>query len=133
MEYSRVFKGVYGLLSYLKKRHYALAVASNRPTRFSLILIKHLKLIKYFDYTLCADKLKRGKPDPEILHNIMRKLGVKPSEAIYVGDMAIDAQAGRRAKIKTIIVTTGSSTEREILREKSGQVIKKITDLLKVL
>jgi phosphoglycolate phosphatase-like HAD superfamily hydrolase len=47
--------------------------------------------------------------------------------------MAIDAQAGRRAKVKTITVTTGSSSKREIRKEKPYRIISRISDLLKIL
>jgi phosphoglycolate phosphatase len=129
VKYSKVFPGVIRLLTGLKAQGYKLAVASNRPTRFSLILIRHLKLSPYFDYVLCADKLKSGKPHPEILRQIMAKFSLGPAETLYVGDMVIDAQAGRRARVKTVIVTTGSSSIREIKAEKPWKIIKKIKNL----
>ncbi len=129
LKYSKVFPGVNRLLAILKAKGYKLAVASNRPTRFSLLLISHLKLNRYFDYILCADKLKAGKPHPEILQRIMDRLSLKPSATLYVGDMVIDAQAGRRARVKTVIVTTGSSSAREIRLEKPWKIIKRIKDL----
>ena len=131
--YSRVFAHVYGLLKYLKNQGYKLAVASNRPTKFSWILIKQLKLKEYFNYVLCADKLKRGKPYPEILNKVMLKLRVKPCETMYVGDMIIDVQAGKRAKVMTIAVTTGSNTKKELLAEKPYRIIKNIVELRKLL
>lgn len=131
IKYSKMLPHAGKVLRQLKKNNYKLAVASNRPTKFSLILIRHLKIEKYFDYFLCADKLKQGKPHPEILHKIMRKLSVKPSQALYVGDMVIDAKAGRRAGVKTIIVTTGSSGIAEIRKEKPYRIIRNINLLLK--
>ena len=129
VKYSKVFPGVIRLLARLKAQGYKLAVASNRPTRFSLILIRHLGLRTYFDYVLCADKLKAGKPHPQILRRIMAKFSLKPANTLYVGDMVIDAQAGRRAGVKTVIVTTGSSSIREIKAEKPWKIIKKIKNL----
>jgi phosphoglycolate phosphatase len=129
VKYSKVFPGVIRLLAELKAEGYKLAVASNRPTRFSLILIRNLRLKPYFDYVLCADKLKAGKPHPEILRQIMAKFSLKPADTLYVGDMVIDAQAGRRAKVKTVIVTTGSSSVREIQAEKPWKIVKKIKNL----
>lgn len=133
VKYSSVFPKVYLLMSYLKDKGYKLAVASNRPTRFSWILLRHLKLKKYFDYVLCADKLRSGKPNPEIINKIMRRFKVIPFETMYVGDMPIDAQTGRRAGVKTIIVTSGSSTKKEIEAEKPGIILKNAVDLLKIL
>lgn len=121
------------LLRRLKRKGYKLAVASNRPTKFSLILLKHLKIFNLFDEILCADKLKKGKPAPQILNRIISKLGFRKDQALYVGDMIIDAQAGRRARVKTVIVTTGSSQRSEIKKEKPFKiipVIAKLEDLL---
>jgi phosphoglycolate phosphatase len=130
---SHLFPRVNKILAYLKKKGYKLAVASNRPSRFSWILIRHLGLKKYFDYVLCGDKLKHMKPHPEIIHKIMQRFSVKSSQTLYVGDMTIDAQAGRRAKVKTIMVTTGSSTIRQIKKEKPFCIIRSIRNLLKIL
>lgn len=121
------------VLRYLKNKGYKLAVASNRPSEFSWIIIRHLKLDKYLAYVLCADKLKHMKPHPEILNKIMHKFSLKPDAAVFVGDMTIDAQAGRRAKVKTVIVTTGSSSQTEISKEKPYRIIKKISGLLRIL
>lgn len=129
---SRLLPGALGVLSALKKRNFKLAVASNRPTRFSLILIRHLRLKDYFSYILCADKLKRGKPHPQILKRIMRKFRVKPAETLYIGDMAIDAETGRRAGVNTVIVTGGSSSRSEIRKEKPWCVITNINASLRL-
>jgi 2-phosphoglycolate phosphatase len=133
LKLSRLFPGAGQLLRQLKNKGYQLAVASNRPTRFSLILIRHLKIERYFSYLLCADRLKHGKPHPEILKRIMTKFAVSPKQTLYVGDMHIDAQAGRRAKIKTVIVTTGSSTRAQVLKQKPWRIIRRIKDLLPLL
>jgi len=130
---SSLLPGAKNILYYLKKKGYKLAVASNRPTKFSLILINHLGIKKYFDYVLCADKLKHGKPNPEILNKIVRRLRVLSSQALYVGDMVIDAKAGYNAKIGTVIVTTGSSTKEEIKKEKPSRIIARISQLRKFL
>ena len=130
---SRLFPGVKKLLRYLKEKGYKLAVASNRPTKFSWILIRHLGLKKYMNFVLCADRLKHAKPHPEILKKIIQKFSLKPKNTFYVGDMTVDAQTGRRAKIKTIIVTSGSSTKREIEKEGPFRIISGVIELLGLL
>jgi phosphoglycolate phosphatase len=130
---SRLFPQVNKVLGYLKNKGYKLAIASNRPTKSSWILIKHLRLESYFDYVLCADRLRHIKPHPKILNKIMQKFSARPWQALYVGDMTIDAQAGRRAKVKTIIVTTGSSTNYQIKKERPYRIIGKVKELREIL
>ncbi|MBU1998448.1 MAG: HAD-IA family hydrolase, partial [Candidatus Omnitrophica bacterium] len=85
------------------------------------------------DYVLCGDKLKYGKPHPEILLRIIDRLAVKRQEVVYVGDMTVDAQAGKNARVKTVIVTTGSSSPLEIKKERPDLIIKRVADLLNIL
>jgi HAD superfamily hydrolase (TIGR01509 family) len=132
IRYSRLLPKAKAVLTHLKKRGYKLAVGSNRPTKFSWILIRRLGLGKYFDYVLCADRLKHGKPHPEILNKIMQRFSLGPKEVLYIGDMVIDVQAGRRAGVRTIMLTTGSSSRRELEKERSYRIISSIGDLLKV-
>ncbi|MDD5432544.1 MAG: HAD family hydrolase [Candidatus Omnitrophica bacterium] len=133
LRHAHLFPYAEKLLRYLKKKGYKLAVASNRPTKFSRILVRSLKIDVFFDYLLCADTINNRKPHPEIINRIREKFKVGAKEAVFVGDMTIDAQAGRRAKVFSIIVTTGSSSLAEIKKEKPQLIIKKISRLFEVL
>lgn len=130
---SCLLPGAKNVLSRLKKKGYLLAVASNRPTKFSRILIRHLGVDKYFDYVLCADKLRFAKPHPQILNKIRRKFSLRPEEVLYLGDMSIDARAGRRAGLRTVIVSGGSSTKSQIRKERPWRIISGVGGLLKLL
>ncbi|MDP2653715.1 MAG: HAD family hydrolase [Candidatus Omnitrophota bacterium] len=130
---SRLLPGALRLLKALKKRGYKLAVASNRPTRYSHIVIRHLGIRAYFDYVLCGDRIARPKPHPDILRRILRRFGVRPGQAVYVGDMGIDMQAGRRAGVRTVAVTTGSSTREELVRHKPWAVVRRADAVAAVL
>ena len=132
LRYSYLYPQARSLLRNFKAQGYKLAVASNRPTKFSLILLKHLDILKYFDYVLCADKLKHGKPYPEILNKIIKRFAFKKSQVLYVGDMAIDAQAAKRAKVKAIIITGGSSSKVQIKKEQPFKIISGLSQLLKL-
>lgn len=129
LRYSRVLPGVKGILRLLKKRGYKLAVASNRPPKFSDILITHLGLKKYFDLVICAKDKNEIKPKPDLLHRITKKLNVDPADAFYVGDMTIDVYAGKNAGIKAIAVLGGSSSKTELKKAKPFKVISRITEL----
>ncbi len=112
------------LLRCLKTKGAKLAIASNRPTRFTGIILKVLGGRALFDKVLCADKLKAGKPDPLILNEIVRALKVPRQEALYVGDMVIDVQTGKRARIDTAAVATGSSSQAELRKAKPTYLYK---------
>jgi len=129
LKQSRVFPQVKSLLNYFRKQDIKLAIATNRPTKFTHILLKKLNLNNYLDYVLCADKLKNIKPHPEILIKIMKKLKVKKRNTLYVGDMSIDIKAGNRAKIDTVAVLTGSHTKKDLVKEKPTKILADVLGL----
>ena len=132
-KYSKLLPGAKELLEYLKPRDFKTAIASNRPTEFTRIILRCLSLRKYFDYVLCADKLPEGKPNPEILFRIMQRLKVKPGQVVYVGDMTIDVETARNAGVLSIAVGGGSSSLAEIKKAKPFKIIKSLAFLMKLL
>jgi phosphoglycolate phosphatase len=121
--------GAHSTLKSLKKQGYKLAIATNRPTIFTRIILKRLGIWELLDMTLCADKVAQGKPQPDILHAILKKLKVTKLETLYVGDMTIDVNTGHNAGIRTIAVTTGSSTKAELKTLQPWRIISKIDQL----
>ena len=114
-------------LEYLKLSGYKMAVASNRPTRFSKIILKELKLKTYMSDLICADHPDvRKKPSPDMLKFLLKKHGFKPKESVYVGDMTIDAECARKARMKSFIVLTGSSFEKDIKEVNPDFIIPRI-------
>lgn len=129
IRYSKVIPGARRLLRDLKRRGYKLAIASNRPPRFSKILLKHLGLLKYFDAVACAKDKTEIKPKPFLIPKILKRLRIEKDEALYVGDMTVDVRAGRNAGIKTVAVLGGSSSKVELKKARPFKIIPKVTDL----
>ncbi|OGX25431.1 MAG: hypothetical protein A3J51_04400 [Omnitrophica WOR_2 bacterium RIFCSPHIGHO2_02_FULL_45_21] len=121
------------ILQYLTENGFKIAIASNRPTEFTDIILSHFKIKKYFNYVLCADKLARGKPHPEILLKIIKKLKVRPSEVVYVGDMAIDVQTAQAAGVRGIAVSGGSSSLAQLKKARPFKILKSLAFLKKFL
>ncbi len=125
--------GAKRLLETLGKRGYILAIATNRPERFTRIILKVLQIEKCFDYVLCGDKIKRPKPYPDMLKLILKKYGLIVHEALYVGDMTIDVKTGNSARVRTVAVLTGSSTREEIAALKPFEIIPRISQVTKII
>ncbi len=122
--------GALKVLRTLQRRGYTLAVASNRPSRFSRIALEVLGISSYFAQVICADQVKRGKPWPDMFKVILRRQKKTAAQALYVGDMMIDVQAGQRANMKTVVVLTGSCTRADVLPFGPTKIIRRIDQLL---
>ena len=129
----KLLPGAWGVLKFLKGKGYNLAIASNRPTKFTRIILKVLGVSQLFDVVLCADKVDRPKPYPDILWAIARRLSLDKSEVLYVGDMTIDVNCARRAGVRMVAVATGSSSKKELKDLKPWRIIGKISQLKKII
>ena len=92
-----------GLKSLLKKIRpkYGTAVATNRSDTMQGIIAEH-GLEGCFDIVVCALDVKNPKPHPESLIKIVEHFGIKPSQAIYVGDSVLDEMAAKAAGIPLV-------------------------------
>ncbi len=129
----RLLPGAGSVLKFLKGKGYKLAIASNRPTKFTRIILKELGVLPLFNVVLCADKAGKPKPDPDILWTIAKRLRLDTSEILYVGDMTIDINCGHQAGIPVVAVVTGSSSKKELKQLKPWQIIDKMVELKSII
>lgn len=132
IKYSCLKKDARKALAGLKRKGFKLAVASNRPLKFSNILLRHLGLKRYFDMVLCPKDKSEFKPKPKLLLRIMREFSLKKSEVLYVGDMSIDVYAAKNAGIRAVAMTGGSSSKSELKKAGPFKIISGLNQLLKI-
>ncbi|MDO8580097.1 MAG: HAD family hydrolase [Candidatus Omnitrophota bacterium] len=130
---TKFLPGVPELLQDLKRKNFLMAIASNRPSIFTEIILDNLAIRSYFAQVVCADQVARPKPQPDMLNHILRQLSLMPQQALYVGDMIIDVETGQRANIRTVAVATGSSTREELAALKPFNVVVQIRDILPII
>jgi phosphonatase-like hydrolase len=68
------------------------------------------------DAVLCSDEMQRGRPHPDMVLELMRKLGVSdPKKVAKVGDTGADLGEGTNAGCAIVIgVTTGTHTAEQL-------------------
>ena len=99
--------GMRKVLDTLSKK-YTIALVSGTYSAIIESGLKNNNMLHYFKHIIGADDVKNVKPEPDGLLLSLQKLGIQPHEAMYVGDMVIDIQMGRAAKVKTAILTSHS-------------------------
>ena len=88
------------LLAKLKPA-YKTAIATNRTDTMDRVLMEH-DLEGQFDLVVTASDVQHPKPHPEQLQVIMHHFNIAPSQMIYIGDSALDAQAAGAAAVPFI-------------------------------
>ncbi len=128
--YSRPKPYARELLRKLKQKNKLTAIASNRPSVYTNLILKSLEIKKYFDIVLCADEIKSNKPDPKILNIITKKLRIKKADAVFVGDMDIDLETAKRAGMDMVFIKGGSSHLHSVRKYKNKKVISSLKEIL---
>ncbi|MEO0248647.1 MAG: HAD-IA family hydrolase [candidate division WOR-3 bacterium] len=86
---------------------YPKAIISNKFRAISLKVLEGLKLSQYFEEVAGVDTFPERKPSPVPILRMVARFGVRPEEAVVVGDSINDIDAGRAAGTKTVAVTYG--------------------------
>ncbi len=101
------FPGIPALLATAAARGMALGVATNKSGGPARAILRRLELLGLFGAVVGSDEVKRRKPDPEHIYEVLARLGVDPADTVYVGDNEHDAAAGRLAGCRTVLVRWG--------------------------
>ncbi|HVL02736.1 MAG TPA: HAD-IA family hydrolase, partial [Dongiaceae bacterium] len=104
---SRLFPGLNETLKMLEDHDIPWGVVTNKPSRYTIPLLKGLKLDQRCAAAVCPDHVDNKKPHPEPLLTACEWLSVDPRQTIYVGDHIRDIEAGRAAGNSTIAAAWG--------------------------
>jgi len=78
------------------------ALVTNTPREVAVQILHLTGLAPRFTAIAAGDEVERPKPDPALLHLAARRLGLELGQCVFVGDTAVDLEAGRRAACFTI-------------------------------
>jgi len=102
-----LFDGVLTMLDELKARHHWLAVATGKSRRGLDEVLQSSQLHRVFDGSRTADETA-GKPDPRMLHELMREFGTDPQRTLMIGDTTHDLQMAVNAGCPSVAVSYGA-------------------------
>jgi putative hydrolase of the HAD superfamily len=98
-----LFPDVAQTLSCLRTSGLKLGLITNGSVRMQSRKLQCLGLSPLFDTMLISDAEGISKPDPRIFHRAVDRLGINPTQAVFVGDHPeIDVAGARAAGMKAI-------------------------------
>lgn len=107
--------GVPKTLKNLYKAGFKLAVATNDDMERTHALMEYAGLAPYLHAYACRNEVEKGKPAPDLIYFICRRLGLEAGRCIMVGDSLLDIQMGINAGVYMAVgVLTGVSKKEEI-------------------
>lgn len=123
-----LYSGVEDLLRGLQIEDRWLAVATGKSRVGLNRALTHSGLGAYFDITRTADET-RGKPDPQMLHEIMDHFAVDPERTLMIGDTTHDLQMALNAGAHGLAITHGAHPVDALRSCQPVGVVDSISDL----
>lgn len=102
-----MFDGMQATLANIVEKGLSWGIVTNKPSRFTLPLVKSLGLYQDAACVVSGDDAPQPKPSPATLFLACQQAQVKPEACIYIGDAERDIQAGRAAGMQTVIAMYG--------------------------
>lgn len=116
------YDGIAELLTDLKAQGYLLAVATGKGRNGLNRMMQKTNTEHLFSATVCADE-SNSKPDPLMIHCLLKELNVNPSNALMVGDSSYDLDMAANAGVKSLGVSYGVHGRELLMQSKPIAVV----------
>ena len=126
------YGGVKELVSALKQSGIKIAVVTNKAQEMAdkVVLSAYGDV---FDIIFGKREGIPSKPDPAAAIAVMKELGVKPDECIFIGDSGVDVLTGVNSGAVPVGELWGYREEEELLNGGAKYIIKKPEELLGII
>jgi len=126
---SLLYPGVEEGMAFLKQAGFKLGCVTNKAAAFTIPLLQTLGIHDDFEVIISGDTLEKKKPDPLPLLHAADFFGVKPENALMLGDSVSDVKAARAAGFQIICMTYGYNHGVDIREANPDAVIDSMAEL----
>lgn len=128
MELLTPFEGIVEVLQSLKAQNRRLGILTSNSEENVRIFLKRYNL-DYFDF-IYADSSVFGKS--VVLRRLLKELGLKSENVIYIGDETRDIEAAKSLHLKVVSVSWGYNTRNALLSHQPDFLIDHPSELPKI-
>ena len=130
---AKVYPGVLEGLASLRAQGVPLGVVTNKADTFIQPLLEQTGLSGYFEVLVGGDRLPKVKPDPMPLVWACGRLGVSPTETLFIGDSINDALAARAAGCPVFLLPYGYNEDRDVHELDCDAIVESVRDAVKLI
>ena len=126
---TRLMPEVPEVLGTLAARGHTMAVASNKPARFSRLILEACGVAGHLLAIGGPDAGTPAKPDPAMLRELMSVAGMEPAETVVVGDTEVDFELARAGGCRVALVPGGSRSVEELKKIPADVLLSRFAEL----
>ncbi len=117
-------------LQAIQSQHILMAIVSNKPQRFTELILKKLNLHSFFQFALGPESVPFPKPHPSALLTALNQLQTSPILSLFIGDSPMDIQAAHAVPMKVGIIPHGFSSQEELKKYNPDFMVPHFKDFL---
>ena len=126
-----VYEGIPEMLENLKEKGVKIALATSKPYEFSIKILKHFDLYKYFDFFGAATMDGRISKKEDVISNLLNEMGAPDKdEILMVGDRYHDIEGAKANGLKSAGVLWGYGSAEELEQAGADYVLASSSELL---
>jgi len=126
-----LIEGVPKTLRALKLQGLKLGVLTRGCREYTHRILAKFGLDGFFDAVAARDDVSQPKPDPEHAFYLLKLLGVKAEETLFVGDHLSDAECASQAGLRFIFVGRGQGIGKAL--ELGYQAVDNVNEIIKII
>ena len=133
---NKVYDGIPELLQNLKEQGRHLVVATSKPEEYSIKIIEHFNLSKYFDF-VCGSLMDESRSKKsEVIAYALERCGLGENDkgrVLMVGDRFHDIEGAKQNGLKSCGVLFGYGSHTELVDAGADYIVEDVNELLKQL
>ena len=112
---NKVYDGIPETLEELKNKGVIIALATSKPYEFSVRILEHFDLMKYFDFVGAATMDGKISKKEDVISNLLEKMGADDKASILmIGDRYHDIDGAKANGLKSAGVLWGYGSQEEL-------------------
>ncbi len=123
-----LYPGIREVLDFLKRAGVKLALFTGKGIHTTTITLEEFGLKDYFDLVVTGNDVVEHKPSAEGIRKILNEFGLRPEEALMVGDAVADVKASHEAGVRIAAVVWDSYSKDQVLKMKTDVVFENVEE-----
>lgn len=131
---NEIYPNTINVLEKLKELGCTLVLATSKPEKFSIEILKHFNIFDYFTFCACATLDESRSKKGQVIKYAIDNLNIKNmDEILMVGDRFHDCVGAHENGIKCCYVTYGYGSVDEAKKYDAEYIIDDLNDLIKII
>lgn len=129
-----IYDGIPEALEKLKQAGFILSLATSKPDEFSIKILKHFDIYKYFDFIGAATMDEKRNKKIDVIQYVIDSLNVTDmSEMVMIGDRFYDIEGAKHFGMDSVGVTFGYGSRKELEDAGATYVVDSVEEMVNAL